>query len=131
GRRIVGRVGIVVGRGDHVDDALADRVEDGGVERGAGRGDGEAHVGDGRSGGAERCPMGVHQVDPGDDARNGAVVVAVQHPGGNHPDVLGDAVGPAADDTGDVSAVAVAVVVGLAVGGADAEHAAPALRVQQ
>src|SRR6476661_3022916 len=51
-----------------------------------------------------------HPIDSGEDTFPGAGAIAVEHPNGYEPHVLRDAVRRASDRTGDVRAVAVAIL---------------------
>ena len=113
GRARVARVGplslpAATAVGDAGGDRVGDRVVDRGVDAAA-----EAHVRHGRLDGS----FAGDPVDAGDDLRGGAAAGVVEHPDADQLYSLRHAERGAADRTGDVGAVAVAVIGAAAVDG--------------
>ncbi len=122
-RRVVARVRVRVAGGDHVADAVVDRVLDCGVERKA-CASAEAHVRDGR------LPGGVVTGDPVDaldDLGVRAAALAVEHTDGDESYELCDTVGRGTNRATDVRSVPVAVTGRAAVDGIETADGAPAV----
>ncbi len=96
-------VAVLVARGHHDRNALGRGAGDGGIHR-AGRTATQGHVGHGGQG-----RVGRHPVDARDHAAGAARARAPEHAHGHQGDRLGDAPGRAADGSGDMRAVPVAV----------------------
>src|SRR6266516_2548922 len=109
GRTEVAGIGVAVTGRDRVGhagvDRVVDRVVEGGVDATA-----EAHVGHRR---LDR--VAGHPVDARGDLGGGTAAVAVEYPYADQLHALRHAVAGAADGTGDVRTVAVAVIRGTAV----------------
>ena len=111
GRRVVGRVGVVVAGGDGEKDTGINKGG-GGLVNGGRVATTKGHVGNDTLGAAALGGIGGNEVDASDDTGGAAGAVGAENLDGVELGLLSDTIGGGADGAGNVGAVAVTVGVG-------------------